>query len=45
MLTLHLPKKFEPISQSLKGTDPVAWIVWALASASLTMILAAAFWR
>ncbi|MFZ4478260.1 MAG: hypothetical protein ACOYNZ_00055 [Rhodoferax sp.] len=45
MLTLHLPKKFEPISKSLEGSDPVAWIVGAVAGASLIAILAAAFFR
>ncbi len=45
MLTLHLPRKFEQISQTLKSTDPTAWIVLGIAGGLLITIVAASFLR
>lgn len=45
MLTLHLPRRFEQISKSLKDTDPDAWIVLAVAGGLLVLILAVTFLR
>ncbi len=45
MLTLHLPRKFEQIGHNLKGTDPAAWIVLAVAAGLLIMVIAASFLR
>lgn len=43
MSTLHFSKKFEIISQNLKGTDPGALIVFGVGSVLLILILAAFF--
>jgi hypothetical protein len=45
MSTLHLPKKFELISHSFKDSDPGAWIVSAVGSVLLVLILAAFYFR
>lgn len=45
MLTLHLPKNLEQISNSFKHTDPAAWIVLAVAIGSMAVILAATYFR
>lgn len=45
MSTLHFPKKFELISHSFKDSDPGAWIVSAVGSVLLVLILAAFFLR
>lgn len=45
MLTLHLPRNFERVSKSIRNTDPAAWVVLVLAISSLTVLLAATFFR
>ncbi|WPC67330.1 hypothetical protein [Rhodoferax ferrireducens] len=45
MSTLHFPKSFEHFSGSIKKTDPAAWVVLALAIASLAVLYAVIYFR
>jgi hypothetical protein len=45
MLTLHLPKRFDPLSESLKKTDPTAWRVLGIATCLLLVVLGTIFYR
>lgn len=45
MSTLHFPKKLEHFSHDLKASDPGAWIVSAIGSVLLILILAAFFYH
>ena len=45
MLTLHLPKSFAPLSESLRKTDPAAWRVLGVATGLLLIVLGTIFYR
>lgn len=45
MSTLHMPKKFGFVNHGLKDSDPGAWIVSAVGSVLLILILAAFYFR
>jgi len=45
MSTLHFPKSFEHFGGSIKKTDPAAWVVLALAIASLAVLYAVIYFR
>jgi len=45
MSTLHFPKRFEHFGDSIKKTDPAAWVVLALAIGSLAVLYAVIYFR
>ncbi len=45
MLTVHLPKDIERVRERVKGTDPAALIVFAVATGLLSVILVAIYFR
>ncbi len=45
MLSLHLPRNLDQFSAKLKGVDPAALLVLAVASGLLSVILLVFFFR
>jgi hypothetical protein len=45
MTNLHLPKSFEHFFETFRHTDPMAWIVFVMAVASMAAILTTFFSR